>query len=232
MQTIVKELLYEVGGDGIAIALALNAEGSAERLDYRSGEQTLEFSGEEIEIARSDEGTRASVLLESGAADGPIVRLTLIVPDVVFGEESSVDVTAAAVRTTQRSLFGGERPGPQQSYEALALTGTAAGASDGEVGTCHGWKATMDLRPPTRKLVVTGTCTFGSPGYSVELRRHEPPGINPRDLLLDKIVVEPTGPAAQVITEVEVRYEEFTAAELDTVTILPDGPSIPVVEAH
>lgn len=234
--TVVTEVLFELSGDGIEIALALDGEGGAERLSLRSGGQAREFSSAEITVDASDEGTRASVMLENGAADGPIVLLTVTVPRIVFGDERSFDVTAAALRTTKRSLFGGVRPGPQQSFEALALTGTAsAPAEEGRIGTCRDWYASHDHMPPgPATLRVTGTCTFGTAGFEIKLCRHEPQGINPRDLLLDKIVIAPPDGSftAQVITDVEARYEEVTDLEYDSVTILPDGPSIPVQEVH
>jgi hypothetical protein len=94
---------------------------------------------------------------------------------------------------------------------------------------CGEWSAWHNLEPgspPT--LIVVGQCTFPTAGYKVELRRHEPQGFNPKDLLLDLIVHEPTGPVPQVITTVEARYEEETDFEYDSVTILPEGPSIRV----
>jgi hypothetical protein len=96
-------------------------------------------------------------------------------------------------------------------------------------GTCHDWTAVHDRQPPGPSvLTVRGNCTFNTAGYSVELRRREPQGINPRDLLLERIVQPPTGPVAQVVTDVEVIYSEETESGYDTVTILPDGASIPV----
>lgn len=232
--TTVNGLLFELGRHGIDIDLAIDEDGTPRRLIYRSGEDTREFAAEEIAATVSDEGTRATVMLATGAADEPIVRLTVIVPAVVVGEERSFEVTAAALRTTQRSGFGGPRPGPQQSYEALTLAGTVTCApADAELGRCRDWYASHDHMPPgPATLRVTGICTFPSTGYSVQLRRHEPQGINPRDLLLDKIVIAPTDIVGPAITDVEVRYEETTDFEYDTVTILPDGPSIPVEEVH
>ena len=94
---------------------------------------------------------------------------------------------------------------------------------------CRNWSAWHGSRPPAAPvLTVVGECTFPTAGYSVELRRHEPQGINPRDLLLDLVVHEPTGPVAQVITTLEARYEEKTDFDYESVTILPDGPSIPI----
>ena len=231
--TTEQALLFELSGEGIQIGLETDDHGGVLRLAYRARDEARDFSGDEIAGAASDEGTRASVLLESGAADGPIVRLSVVVPTVILGEEHSYEVTAAAVRSTQRSLFGGPRPGPQQSYEAFALSGTASPARGAAPGTCRHWYASHDHMPPRpATLRVTGVCTFPTGGYSVELRRHEPQGINHRDLLLDKVVTEPTGPVPDVITDVEVRYEEVTDVDYDTVTILPDGPTIPVEDVH
>jgi hypothetical protein len=101
------------------------------------------------------------------------------------------------------------------------------------VGECRDWSAWHDHQPPGPPVVhVRGECEFPSAGYSVELRRKEPQGINPKDLLLERVVHEPSGPVAQAITVVEARYREETDFEFDTVTILPDGPSIPVQEVQ
>lgn len=102
-----------------------------------------------------------------------------------------------------------------------------------DAGNCRDWSAWHDHQPPGPAVLhVHGECEFPTAGYSVELRRTEPQGINPKDLLLDLIVSEPTGPAAQVITKLEARYSEETDVEYETVTILPDGPSMPVQEVH
>ncbi|MGH3564587.1 MAG: hypothetical protein ACRDRH_00860 [Pseudonocardia sp.] len=101
-------------------------------------------------------------------------------------------------------------------------------------GVCRDWTAFLDLQPPgPSTLRVTGTCEFPTAGFSAELRRREPQGFNPRDLLLEKIVQKPDGPAATVITAIDLRYEEkANAGDFDTVTILPEGPTIPVQEVH
>lgn len=101
-------------------------------------------------------------------------------------------------------------------------------------GVCRDWTAFVDFRPPgPSTLRVSGTCEFPTAGFSAKLRRRVPQGFNPRDLLLEKIVQAPEGPAATVITEIELRYEEqANPGDFDTVTILPDGPTIPVREVH
>jgi hypothetical protein len=77
-----------------------------------------------------------------------------------------------------------------------------------ELGTCRDWSAWHDHQPSV--LHVRGECEFPTAGYSVELRRREPQGINPKDLVLNRMVQEPSGPVAQVVTVVEARYREET----------------------
>jgi uncharacterized protein DUF6438 len=113
---------------------------------------------------------------------------------------------------------------------AAAVDWTAAPKVE---GTCHDWRAVHDHQPPGPSVLwVQGTCRFNTAGYVVELRRHEPQGINPQDLLLDRIVTPPDGPVAQAVTEAEVRYSEETEFDYQTVTILPDGLSIHVQDVH
>jgi hypothetical protein len=98
-------------------------------------------------------------------------------------------------------------------------------------GECA-WRAWLDRQPPgPATLRVRGECEFPTAGFQVTLRRHVPQGINPRILLLDKVVRPPSGPAPQVVTRVEVRYEEVTTAGFDAVTILPEGATVWVEEA-
>jgi hypothetical protein len=100
-------------------------------------------------------------------------------------------------------------------------------------GRCGNWTAWVDRQPPgPATLYVTGECLFRTGGFTVTLRRRAPQGINPRDLLLDRIVEPPTGPATTALTRVEVRYSEETSAGFDTVTILPDGVTVPVGETR
>ena len=98
-------------------------------------------------------------------------------------------------------------------------------------GTCSGWKAWHDNQPPgPATLHVTGKCTFPTGGYSVELKSHQPQGINPVIYLLDKIVHEPTGNVNQLVTTVDVKFSEKNKAKYSEVHILPDDVQITVEE--
>lgn len=95
--------------------------------------------------------------------------------------------------------------------------------------TCTDWQAWHDRMPgvePT--LHVTGECTCPTPGYAVELRVHEPQGINPGDLLLDLVVTPPTDPVPDVLSPCPVTFELQTTAKYDTVTIIDVEAGIPV----
>jgi len=116
---------------------------------------------------------------------------------------------------------GGDGPFPK--HEKLAEERRAI-----KPGHCGGWYAWIDKMPGApEKLFVIGTCVFPTTGWTVELRRASPQGINPKILLLDKIVTPPTGIVLEVITTVHVRYEEFPPTGYEQVTIIP-GPTIPV----
>ena len=98
-------------------------------------------------------------------------------------------------------------------------------------GTCHDWTAVHDFMPPTPgRLRVHGKCTFPTSGYSVELKKHVPQGINPAILLLDKVVTPPAGIVSQKVTTVDVSYHEVTDIHYLEVEILPDGTKIQIKE--
>jgi hypothetical protein len=98
---------------------------------------------------------------------------------------------------------------------------------------CTDWKAWHDNQPPgPAKLYVTGKCTFPTSGYRVELKPHLPQGINPAIYLLEKVVHQPSGPASDVITTVDVRYEEKTNKRYTEVYILPDDVHVEVKEVQ
>lgn len=139
------------------------------------------------------------------------------------------------------AILTGRRPATMAAVLALvafavALPGQAEAVRAGsDVASltdsrCGHWYASHNHMPGgSRTLRVTGICTFPTTGYVVKLRRHVPQGINSKHLLLDKIVIPPSGPALPVITNVRVSYAEVTDMEYTNVTILPDGTTIPVV---
>lgn len=68
------------------------------------------------------------------------------------------------------------------------------------------WITRMPPGPP--KLIVIGKLEVPTGGYSAKLTRAVPQGINPAILLLDVQVTKPTGNVIQVISRIDVRFEE------------------------
>ncbi len=86
---------------------------------------------------------------------------------------------------------------------------------------CRDWTAVHDHQPiGPLTLYVTGVCEMPTPGYTCELTVHEPQGINPKDLLLDLEMTEPSGEQPDVVTPCDVRFEWETDTEYDTVSII------------
>lgn len=123
-------------------------------------------------------------------------------------------------------------PGGDEWYEVDGKWKPTVQPQPQVVCTCREWSARYVRKPLANsvgKLSVSGQCTFPTSGYTVELRRHAPQGINPKYLLLDKIVHPPIGIVTQVQTVVPVEYSEATDFHYDFVTILPDTATIQVV---
>jgi len=98
-----------------------------------------------------------------------------------------------------------------------------------DVNTCNDWEAIHDFMPPRpARLRVTGKCTSPTQGYKVVLKVKNPQGTNPKILILEKKVIPPTGPVPDVVTTIDVRFEEKTDTNYTDVQILPDGVTIKV----
>ena len=99
-------------------------------------------------------------------------------------------------------------------------------------GNCSNWQAWHTIRSGTSTLHVSGRCQFPTAGFKVELIRKEPQGINPRILILEKVVTAPSGPVSEVVTVEKVTYsEEAASTQFSHVTVLPDGITVPVKDA-
>jgi hypothetical protein len=81
-----------------------------------------------------------------------------------------------------------------------------------------------------QQLRVWGICHAPTTGFSFTLRRKEPQGINPKDLLLELDVIAPEI-GNDKLTDYDVEYLEDTDFEYDTVTIL-DLASVIVQHVH
>jgi hypothetical protein len=68
-------------------------------------------------------------------------------------------------------------------------------------------------------------------GTTVKLQKHQPPGIDPTDLLLD-LVYTPPDVGLPKIEDVPVHFEELTDNEYETVSIIDCQLGIEVHDVH
>jgi hypothetical protein len=161
------------------------------------------------------------------AEDGDSNAITVLLPDVNLGDPAEeVAFETLGIWTTIRSSIGGPGlvEGAVQHYVHRPLSGIARPGSGGASRLTA--VLTREL-PGPGVLQVEGVCTFDSSGYTVDLVRHEPQGVNPEDLLLDLVAVPPEM-GNPTITDYPVSYGEVTETYYRTVTVLPAGPTVEV----
>lgn len=98
---------------------------------------------------------------------------------------------------------------------------------------CRHWKAWQDVHagmPAT--LHVTATCKFQTAGYSVDLMPAGAAKQGSTAYILKRVVHEPEGMAAQVLSEVPVNYQVETHSEYKEVKIKPDRIRVAVRQVH
>jgi hypothetical protein len=130
-----------------------------------------------------------------------------------------------AAEVSRLWMTGGGFVGVPQYHVELRVLTPAAEYPDERPWTCDGWYAYHDFMPGSSPTLHVGaTCTAPTNGYHFSLVRHEPQGVNPRDLLL-RLVVDESEFANDVVTTYDVHYGEDTETRYDSVSIVPDGPT-------
>ena len=131
--------------------------------------------------------------------------------------------TSGGAKKAAAKKGGAKKGGAKKSGAKAAKIGRAV------QGKCSGWKAWHDFQPlGTPTLHVTGKCVFPTTGYKVKLVKAVPQGINPKILLLRKVVTPPTGIVLPVVTTVQVHYTLKTKTKYTHVTILPEVVTVKV----
>jgi hypothetical protein len=85
------------------------------------------FAGDEIRsLSSEDTGLMVSVMLRA-RPDRDTLYLSLLVPEVNLEDRSPKSISTLAILTTHHTTFGGPNlvKGPLQTYEVVALAGTA-----------------------------------------------------------------------------------------------------------
>lgn len=200
------------------------------------------FGGDRIESRNSEVGILHTVTLNA-RPHLPWVGFSLLLPHV--GNDLGSNVDRVRVRTLAIRTRGPTNPDPDdpdppvipltgvaQSYEFLELVGTVSdpGAAElPETADYQQWSAvrTVEAQFPD-VLAVEGILVFPRTGYAVDLQAADQQNRRSEDLRLQLTVNRPTEPTAEVPTTVIARYQTQPDTPYKTVTILSDGPTIPV----
>lgn len=97
---------------------------------------------------------------------------------------------------------------------------------------CFEWCASQkEVKYGINVLRVSGKCRILKSGYSVELRRQSPQGINPRVCVLVVLAHEPLWRrySSGAATVEELEYSESNGMVYDSVLIMPDGIEVKVL---
>jgi hypothetical protein len=176
----------------------------------------------------------------------PWVGFSLLLPHVEKNLGTSADrlpLDTIAIRTTGQNIPVPD-PDPTQedpvvfpsgireSYELFELAGTVSvpGAPDPpEAPLDQHWSAvwTMEAQGPD-ELVVEGILVFPRAEYAVDLQPVGSPHSSKNLRLQLTIRRRPEAPTAEVPTTVVARFKMRPIRDHETVTILPEGPKIPV----
>jgi hypothetical protein len=120
---------FVLDGPGTHISYGTTSEDGRPTLTYRGSAGEHTFVGDDIHLEQSATlGQLVSVLLDA-APDAYTLWLTLLLPSFnpVELSDPPIPFTTLAILTTHPTTIGGTRliDGPLQTYEVIALTGTA-----------------------------------------------------------------------------------------------------------
>jgi hypothetical protein len=91
------------------------------------------------------------------------------------------------------------------------------------------FKAWLDKQPPdNHTLHVTGSVTVPTTGWKAKLVEAHPQGINKEILILKVEETKPTGPAGDVVSHIDVKFEKKNSHAYKQVEIKGDGSSFTI----
>jgi hypothetical protein len=232
---IQEDLHFDLAGTGVEAQLTTGgpAGPGGLALDLNLQGKPHAFATDEIAVKETGIGTLVTVVVEQ-ANQAHQTDFSLLVPALVvdpqFNDPESVEVLA--LKTRHDDPPPGPFPpfGQFQRHGVVELQGTATLIKRAPALPCAGWSAVeASFAGPLFSLTVSGTCEVPRPGYIARLRRAAGQDSDSGDdLRLQLTIYEPTKTTPEEPTTIGARYHELSCSLPKTVTILPDGVSIPV----
>ncbi len=125
VENFVKANLFELTDGCTQVTYSSSSILGQPQLNYRDGNESRNFIGEEIRITDTEIGQLISVTLEV-VPDLRTVTFTLVLPTVnVLVQSVGTHVQLLGIKTTTHTTIVGPGPGAEKTYSVLSLQGTA-----------------------------------------------------------------------------------------------------------
>ncbi|HEX2181706.1 MAG TPA: hypothetical protein VHH10_05435 [Rubrobacteraceae bacterium] len=118
--------LFELAGEYTQITYSTTSLTGQPQFSYRDQQRDVNVTGDDIRSQDTELGALVTVTLEVNP-DRHTLTVTLLVPQINLRGGTESRLSTLAVLTTHRTSIGGPGlvEGPLQTYEAVALEGTA-----------------------------------------------------------------------------------------------------------
>lgn len=119
---------FALNGSDIRINYSTTSFIGQPQFNYKTQNNSRQFTGEEINTIDTNIGKLVTVLIEPDADTGKEVWLTLLLPTINLPSSLENSIQTEAILTTKRTLVrGGSRilEGQLETYKTLSLRGTA-----------------------------------------------------------------------------------------------------------
>jgi hypothetical protein len=116
--------LFDLHGDGIVVSYSTSSVAGKPQFSYRKGQQSLNFSGDEIRTLDTGIGKLVSVVIAK-SVDREFTTFSVLLPTILLSDGQKVSFHTIGITTVTTTTIGGPVQGAQQTYHASALTGTA-----------------------------------------------------------------------------------------------------------
>ena len=120
---LVRANFYELSGRDLDVTYSTTGIDGKDHLNYQDANQTVDFSGDDIEHTKTDFGEVVSVFLKTGREGGSTI-FSLIVPRVNIAPNGTATVRTHGLTTRQKILVPPPR-GQETNTTVILLTGIA-----------------------------------------------------------------------------------------------------------
>jgi len=116
--------LFQLSGEGIEVTYSTTSIDGKPRFTFKKGRQTLSFSGNQISSVAAGIGTLVSVVI-ANVADKGVTTFSIMLPAIKLPESRKQAFRTFGITTVAKTTIAGPPTGAQQTYQTVALRGSA-----------------------------------------------------------------------------------------------------------